>query len=124
MSRHQAKIQSEFPMAIQPIDLQTMYTQLGKISKQVVHEQQGAQLQRAIQQEEDTKRLQEKNQAVEKTSMDEEGIPLIQDPHKGTSSEENTGKKHEPEQQNEESPQEEFQVIKDPNLGQHIDVSG
>ena len=36
-------------MAIQPIDLQTLYTQMDKVSKNVVHQQQQAQLQSAMQ---------------------------------------------------------------------------
>ena len=37
-------------MAIHPIDLQTMYSQIDNVAKQVVHQQQGAALAESVQQ--------------------------------------------------------------------------
>ena len=60
-------------MGIQPIDLQTLYSQLGNVSKTVAFQQQGIPLQNAIQQEEQTKRLQQKREAVEAAAGYDEG---------------------------------------------------
>lgn len=111
-------------MAIQPIDLQTMYTQLEKVSKMAAHQQQGLQLQKAIHQEEQAKRLQEKNQTVEKAIMDDEGLPVVADRNKNARPEEDEEGKNQTNAQKDETIPEEFEVIKDPRLGQHIDVSG
>ncbi len=108
-------------MAIQPIDLQTMYSSLEKVSKMTQH-QQGMQLQGAIQQEEISKREQEKVKTVEETEMDDEGPLNIKDrssPEKDSSNEHS-----EKQNQEEETGLDTKQVITDPNLGQHIDISG
>ena len=53
-------------MAIHPIDLQTMYSQIDNVAKQVVHQQQGAALAESVQQtnfvrqnKEDVKKVQQ-----------------------------------------------------------------
>ncbi len=108
-------------MAIQPIDLQTMYSSLEKVSKMTAQKQQGIQLQSAIQQEELTKRVQEKASTVEKADMDDDGLSHVKD-RKNSDAEAQTS--DEREEKNEEVVEEKFEVIKDPNLGQHIDISG
>ncbi len=108
-------------MAIQPIDLQTIYTSLEKVSKITAQKQQAMQLQGAIQQEELTKRLQEKSTTVEKTDMDDEGPMNVKD-RKNGESESDTARERE---EKKDDPKEDvFQVITDPHLGQHIDISG
>ncbi|WP_455160015.1 hypothetical protein [Treponema lecithinolyticum] len=109
-------------MAIQPIDLQTLYSQLETVSKTVAFQQQGVQLQNSIQQEEQSKRLQQRQQAVEAASANEEG-PLAVKDRKGSSPQEqgSGGKKSESEEKNDKTV---FEVIKDPRLGQHVDISG
>lgn len=72
-NRRRKPTQSGVLMAIQPIDLQTLYSQLGNVSKTVAFQQQGVPLQNAIQQEEQTKRLQQKREAVEAASGYDEG---------------------------------------------------
>ena len=107
-------------MAIQPIDLQTLYSQLETVSKTVAFQQQGMQLQNSIQQEEQSKRLQQKQQAVEAASANEEG-PLAVKDRKGSSPQEQGSGDKKSEEKNDKTV---FEVIKDPRLGQHVDISG
>ncbi len=111
----------EYPMAIQPIDLQTMYSSLEKVSKLTAQKEQGIQLQGAIQQEELTKRIQEKTTTVEKADMDDDGLAHVKDQNNGESHGGSSGHR---EENKEEAPEETYQVITDPWLGQHIDISG
>ncbi len=109
-------------MAIQPIDLQTMYSSLEKVSKLTASKQQEMQLQSSIQQEENAKKIQAKATTVEKPDMDDEGPTHIKDQNKG--SDENTSHAEKEQQKEEEEIKEPMQVITDPSLGQHIDISG
>ena len=111
-------------MAIQPIDLQTFYSQLGNVSKTVAFQQQGIPLQNAIQQEEQTKRLQQKREAVEAASGYDEGPAGVKDDKESAAdAQEQKDKKKRGENEAEEEGKI-FEVIKDPRLGQHIDISG
>ncbi|MFI3257059.1 MAG: hypothetical protein R3Y36_02045 [Spirochaetales bacterium] len=111
-------------MAIQPIDLQVMYTQLEKVSKMVSHREQGVQLQGAIQQAEQARQAQEKHKTVEQAKMDEDGLPLVKD--RNGSGADNPGDHTESDaskDENGDSPSN-IEVIRDPFLGQRIDISG
>ncbi|MGI5172184.1 hypothetical protein H0R92_01095 [Treponema sp. OMZ 840] len=110
-------------MAIQPIDLQTLYSQLANVSKNVAFQQQGAQLQNAIQQEEHSKRLKEQHEAVEAAVNHDEGPGAVKNKSGGASPE----KEKKDKQKSGSDAQTDdkiMEVIKDPRLGQHIDISG
>ena len=111
-------------MAIQPIDLQTLYSQLGTVSKTVAHQQQGVQLQNAIQQDEHGKRLQEQHRAVEAASAKEDGPGAVKNNKGGSSADEEKKDKKKKDGRDEEPVEKVFEVLKDPRLGQHIDISG
>lgn len=111
-------------MGIQPIDLQTLYSQLGNVSKTVAFQQQGIPLQNAIQQEEQTKRLQQKREAVEAAAGYDEGPAGVKnDKESPPDTQEQKDKKKRGENETEDDGKV-FEVIKDPRLGQHIDISG
>jgi len=111
-------------MGIQPIDLQTLYSQLGNVSKTVAFQQQGIPLQNAIQQEEQTKRLQQKREAVEAAAGYDEGPAGVKnDKESAPDTQEQKDKKKRGENETEDDGKV-FEVIKDPRLGQHIDISG
>lgn len=55
-------------MAIQPIDLQTMYSQMGNVAKQAAHAQQGVQLSQSMNQVEVIKQNAENASKVQKTN--------------------------------------------------------
>ena len=108
-------------MAILPIDLQTMYAALDKVSKLTAQKQQAEQLQSAIQQDELTKKIQEQAKAVEKSTMDDQGPIHVKD-RQGDG---NSQKEEERRQKQEvESQEQAYEQIKDPVLGQRIDISG
>ena len=113
-------------MGIQPIDLQTLYSQLGNVSKTVAFQQQGIPLQNAIQQEEQTKRLQQKREAVEAAAGYDEGPAGVKnDKESAPDTQEQKDKKKRGENEAEDEDKSKvFEVIKDPRLGQHIDISG
>ncbi len=108
-------------MAIQPIDLQTMYSSLEKVSKMTGQKQQGIQLQSAIQQDELTKRIHEQSTTVEKAEMDDDGIAHVKD-RKSNDNENQSFEERE--EHKEELNEEKIEIITDPSLGQHIDISG
>ncbi len=110
-------------MAIQPIDLQTMYTSLEKVSK-LTQSQQGMQLQGAIQQEENSKRLQEQAKAVEKTTADDEGPLQIKDRNSSDAETQDSETERKSQEELGEKLLDSKQIITDPNLGQHIDITG
>ena len=108
-------------MAILPIDLQTMYASLDKVSKLTSQKQQVDQLQSAMHQEEMTKKLQDQAKAVEKSKMDDSAGIHIKEKNEHSGSQQNSQEHKE----KEESPKKQvFESIKDPSLGQRIDISG
>lgn len=112
-------------MGIQPIDLQMVYSQLEKVSKNVSFQQQGAQLQGAIQQERAMEQQNLKNQSVQETHFAQNDGGKVREDGRNKN-------KDMPEQNDEKSKKEEeleedvpnFEVIKDPTLGKHFDVTG
>ncbi len=107
-------------MGIQPIDLQTMFAQLDKISNSQVQQTQAAQVQAALKQEDIARKQTAAKAAVEEPSKLNDGLGSIKDQNRQNSRQQDKHKEHE-----EKEPEEEKSYIyKDPSLGQHIDVSG
>lgn len=108
-------------MAIQPIDLQTLYTQMDKVSKSVVQQQQGVQLQNAIEQEQQIKKNLLKKDAVENLDKQNE-MKGVKDRNESAKNFSNSDNKKEKNQEEKEEKQ--YEIIKDPGLGKNIDISG
>lgn len=109
-------------MAIAPLDLQVLYSQLENVSKTVAHQQQGKQLANAIQQETHAQQMAEKNSTVQQLQSGEEGIQKVKDRAAGGSSQGGSQKKQEQEEDQEQLPEQ--VAFQDPNLGKFIDISG
>jgi hypothetical protein len=111
-------------MAIQPIDLQTLYTQLDKISKTEVHQQQGMQLARELQRDTLQKQEMLRNETVKELRTDTGNVKSVDD-EGGQNAPDSRRKKQKKEHETEE-PQTEgrYYFIYDPQLGRNIDVSG
>lgn len=107
-------------MAILPIDLQTLYGSLDKVSKTAVQQQQGAHLQAVLNDEKEAHRQNEKKTAVVETEKAEEGPNINKDAH-SHSGEMNHGNKK---KDKSEELLIEKEIIKDPLLGKKIDISG
>ena len=108
-------------MAIQPIDLQTLFTQIDKVAKIQSDQREGAALHQAIQGTQLQRRTEEQIKAVNDVqNMGEDGAEKVKDrgaqAHDGEK-----GKK----QEGEKAQQEEAKaaVIHDPSLGRNIDIS-
>ncbi len=108
-------------MAILPIDLQTMYASLDKVSKLTAQKEQAEKLTVAMQQEELTHKLQEQAKTVEKSNLNDDGPVHIKDKQDSSDTHYESQKKQESEEQQQEQ---EYEHIKDPSLGQRIDISG
>jgi hypothetical protein len=110
-------------MAIQPIDLQTLFTQVEKVGKTQSSQKEGLQIQEALQQVQSQKKAEEQVQSVNEAQDPGDGAEKIKDGNSrqraaGQDGEESAG---EEEKQEEEARQ---NLIRDPALGRNIDISG
>jgi hypothetical protein len=110
-------------MAIQPIDLQTLFTQVDKVGKNQANQREGVEIQQALQNLQMQKKTDERTHAVTESQNMGEGTERINDrnarrrqPGAPFRNEEKPGES--PEDQAEET------VIRDPDLGKNIDFSG
>jgi hypothetical protein len=108
-------------MAIQPIDLQTLFTQLDKVGKSQANQKEGLQLQQALQDVRVQQKTEERIRSVNESQDTGEGAEGIKDrsPRNQNDQEPPPRGSREGEDAEEERP-----VIRDPNLGRNIDVSG
>ncbi len=109
-------------MAIAPLDLQVLYSQLENVSKTVAHQQQGKQLANAIQQEVHAREMLEKSSTVQQLNSGEDSVQKVKDRAAGGSSQNGSNKKHEKGEEPEQ--QSEMVAFQDPNLGKIIDITG
>jgi len=112
-------------MAIQPIDLQTLFTQLDKVGKNQAMQREGQQILESIQQIQIQKRNEQTIQSVNQTQDLGGEAETIKD-EKRHGGRENPGGARERQQEDEELPgtEEERDLIRDPALGRNIDISG
>jgi hypothetical protein len=106
-------------MAISPIDLQTLFTQVDKIGKQEAAQKEGAAIQQAIQQARSQQVTEAKINAVNEAPDQGEGAEGVRDGG-GRKPESEARKKAEEEAERDEKKEE---TIRDPDLGRNIDVS-
>ena len=109
-------------MAIQPIDLQTLFTQLDKVAKIQSDQREGAALHQAIQGAQLQRRTEDQIKAVNDVqNMGEDGAEKVKDrgpqAHDGDKGKKQEGEK--PQQQEDAK----AAVIHDPSLGRNIDIS-
>jgi hypothetical protein len=110
-------------MAIQPIDLQTLFSQLEKISQQQTHLQQGVQLKNAMQQDELQKKDALRKEGIEEANKLETGPATIKD--REGSSGNRPGARSGSSGETEDIPEpKKNDIFTDPSLGNHIDISG
>lgn len=112
-------------MAIQPIDLQTLFTQMDKVAKQKSAEKEGLALQQELQGAANLKKLEEKVRSVSETKDPEGGAERIKD--KSATKQEYPRREGKKEGQGQQTPDDEtssVEIVRDPNLGSNIDVSG
>ncbi|MDR2923934.1 MAG: hypothetical protein LBU85_11425 [Treponema sp.] len=111
-------------MAIQPIDLQTLFTQLDKVAKTQSSQREGAAMHEAIQGAQLQRRTEDQIKAVNDVqNTGEDGAEKVKDrgaqphdAHSGGKDKKQEGEKHEQEEAK-------AAVIHDPSLGRNIDIS-
>jgi hypothetical protein len=114
-------------MAIQPIDLQTLFTQMDKVGKLQAAQKEGLALQQSIQSVEIQRRTDEHIQSVNEAQNTGEGTERINDRNAGKrqSGEEAAGNEGgETEDSGDAAEKTPVRVIKDPALGRNVDFSG
>ena len=113
----------ERPMAIQPIDLQALFSQLGNVGKTQAAIRDGQQMQAALQQAQAQQKLEENVRSVNEAQEMGKDAGTIKD-QKGSGA--NQGGAHKGKPQKEETPpkDEKSEIIRNPALGRNIDISG
>jgi hypothetical protein len=117
-------------MAIHPIDLQTLFTQVEKIGKEQANQKQGLPLQQAIQSAQIQRRTDERIQSVNESQDTGDGPERVKDrsPRKHREDREGTELEEQDrldaEQKSGNWRLNEPSVIRDPALGKNIDLIG
>jgi hypothetical protein len=116
-------------MAIQPIDLQTLFTQIDKVGKTQAVQREGLAIQQALQNDQSQKKTEEQVQSVNETQDTGEGPEKVKDrgPHKRPREDilnKDEAGKGAPEEEEEPVPEKKVYVIQDPSLGKNIDLTG
>jgi hypothetical protein len=113
-------------MAIQPIDLQAIFTQIDKVGKNQAAQREGLQIQQALQGHQIQQRAEERIQSVnEAQDTGEGGAERVNDRNARGGEEREEGR--EAAEDKEAGPEERERtayVIRDPGLGQNVDFSG
>ena len=111
-------------MAIQPIDLQTIYSQMGNVAKNVAHQQNGNQLTQAMQENAAVQQKQEQLAQVHKTAENEAVASQIKDEaHQNNSFQNQRNQRNQKKNQEEELEKNKLTEIRESFLGQNIDIS-
>jgi hypothetical protein len=109
-------------MAIQPIDLQTLFTQLDKVAKTQSAQREGLAVQQAIQGAEIQRKTEEQIRAVnEAQNTGEDGTEKVKD--RGAQARHDKGKGKKKEENNPNQKEKQAEVIHDLCLGRNIDIS-
>ena len=107
-------------MAIAPIDLQTLFTQADKVGRSQVAQKEGQALQQSIQGAELQRKTEERINQVNEAQNTGEGIDKMHD----QSRRHNSGSKNEEKKQDNKDKEEvRLSVLRDPSLGNKIDIS-
>jgi hypothetical protein len=106
-------------MAIAPIDLQTLFTQLDKVGRAHASQKEGQSIQQAVQSVQIQRKTEELINQVNEAQNTGEGAEKINDHGRRQNGRENSGKRQK------EDTEDEVQasVLRDPSLGRNIDIS-
>jgi hypothetical protein len=110
-------------MAIQPIDLQALFSQLDKVGKTQASQKEGLQLQQAIQGAHIQQKTEERIQSVNESQDVSRGPENVKD-RSARRGRDDKGRGEDRGPLDEADPGADLPVIQDPALGKHIDLSG
>jgi len=108
-------------MAIAPIDLQTLFTQLDKVGRTYASQREGQAIQQAVQGIQIQKKTEEQIQQVNEAQNTGEGAEKIKDRGHDQKQKQNSGKKNDRESKEED--EQPVSVLRDLSLGRNIDIS-
>ena len=111
-------------MAIQPIDLQTLFTQMDKINRSQTHAKEMLQMQASMQQLDSQKKAEEHVQSVNEAQDMGFGTAQIKDENSHPHSHEHDTGNNEEEEEGEKEKEVKNGFFRDPALGRNIDLSG
>jgi len=106
-------------MAIAPIDLQAIFSQVEKVGKAQAQQKEGQALQQSIQGAQLQKKTEEQIKQVNETQNSGDGAEKIND----NSQRNNSGNKKEEGRKENKKEEEKLNVLRDPSLGNKIDIS-
>ena len=112
-------------MAIQPIDLQALFTQLDKVAKSQVIQREGHQIQEALQQAQNQRKLEQNVQSVNQSqNMGEEAATIKDEDRRGAHANQGRTMGKQEKEDDPETDEEEQDFIRDPALGRNLDITG
>jgi hypothetical protein len=111
-------------MAIQPIDLQVLFTQMDKVGKAQADQKEGLHLQQSLQGMANQKKIEEKIQSVNETQDSGDGAERIKDKSQRKRQHPNRSEDRTSQDQDKDGGSDRPEIIQDPALGRNIDVSG
>ncbi|MDR0315937.1 MAG: hypothetical protein LBH97_03450 [Treponema sp.] len=109
-------------MALQPIDLQTLFSQLDKVAKTQTAQREGLATQQAMQGIHLQKKTEENIQSVNESQDMGEGVEKVND-RKEQGEGRGDGRKREAASEDGQPEEQQPSVISDPSLGNNIDIS-
>lgn len=110
-------------MGVQPIDLQTMYSQMANVAQRVSGETQGAALAQSIQQQGIINQELRRSQTVQRAAGNEAETGKVKSDSRGNSPNQSYGGKKKNPDSDTKDEKKEYE-IRDPLLGQRINVTG
>jgi len=112
-------------MAIQPIDLQALFTQLDKVGKNQAAIRDGQQIHEALQQLQTQRKLEENVQSVNQPqNMGDEAETIRDEQRRGGRSNKGEVSRKQDDKVDEDEEPKKPDLIRDPALGRNIDISG
>jgi hypothetical protein len=108
-------------MALAPIDLQAIFSQVDKVGKTQAAQREGQTLHQSIQGVEIQRKTEEQIKQVNEAQNMGEGTEKINDKNSNHGQRQNRGSRNQEDKDDEE--EEQFSVLRDPLLGNKIDIS-
>ncbi|MDR2730966.1 MAG: hypothetical protein LBB81_08735 [Treponema sp.] len=110
-------------MAIAPIDLQAIFSQVDKVGKTQAAQKEGQALHQAIQGVQLQHKMEEHIQQVNEAQNTGDGVEKIKDRDKEHGQKQNSGRKNDESKKDENDEETQVPVLRDPYLGRKIDIS-
>ena len=122
--KSRTKIQRGRRMAIQPIDLQAIFSQIDKVGKTQAFLRDGQQIQESMQQLQAQRKLEENIRSVNEAQNMGEDAGKVKDENRRGSQANQGGARDRQDDAAEEEKQKRSGLIRDPALGRNLDISG